>query len=195
MGKLSDILRQQGRLDDINSGWQSGIAPEDDVLPKGNYVADIVKGDAYESAGGHLAYKFTFEVAEGEFQGRRFWHDVYFSAKAERRALRDVAKLGVPVEGTKGETFAALDRPLPAVFRCNVKLVVRRDDDGNENNEVRRFDVVEVIKPEPDAFAPDAAPMPKPADAGKGGDDGFGTVSTFEMFKDDEDDDNNGESF
>lgn len=200
MGKLSDILREQGRLDDVNSAWESGAAPEDDVLPKGQYVADIVKGDAYESSGGHPAYKFTFEVVEGDFTGRRFWHDVYFSAKAERRALRDVAKLGVPVDRTKGETFAALDRPLPAVFRCNVKLVVRRDDDGNENNEVRRFDVIEVIKPEPDAFAPDtatdAAPTPQ-TDAAGGGANDNGTKTANDLFDDAAGDDaqQRGESF
>jgi hypothetical protein len=179
MGKFTDILRQQGKLNDADSAWTSSVAAEDDVLPKGKYVADIVKGDGYESSGGHPAYKFTFEVAEGEYKGRRFWHDVYFSAKAEGRALRDVAKLGVPITGTKAETFAALDRPLPAVFRCDVKLVVRRDDDGTEKNEVRRFDVIEVIKPEPDPFAPDAAPAPMTDAAGGAGrdDDGKQTAA------------------
>ncbi len=73
-----------------------------------------------------------------------------------------------------------LEQPLPAVFRCKVKLAIRRDDDGNENNRVRRFDVLEVVKPEPDAFAPDVAPMPQ-TDAGH--DDG-GIKTANDLFDD-----------
>ncbi|MDV6031346.1 MAG: hypothetical protein F9B45_14845 [Phycisphaera sp. RhM] len=188
MGKLTDIVREQGRLGDINSAWNTQIAPEDDVLPKGEYIADIVKGEPYESSSGHPAYKLTFEVSDGDFKGRRFWHDCYFSAKAEGRALRDLAKLGVPVTGTKAETFAALDQPLPAVFRCKVKLAIRRDDDGNEGNRVRRFDVLEVVKPEPDEFAPD--PVTDAAGGDAGDDGGKQTDLGFPT----DDDASNGES-
>ncbi|QDV64616.1 DUF669 domain-containing protein [Crateriforma conspicua] len=150
MGKLSNILRQQGTLDTIKSAWDTTAAAADnDVLPKGEYVADIVAGEAIESrTKGTPGYRLTFEVAEGEHTGGRFWHECWFTEAAMSRTKRDLSKLGVT-------DLEQLERPLPAVFRCNVKLAIRRDDDGNEGNRVRKFEVVEVIKPEPDAFAPD----------------------------------------
>lgn len=150
MGKLSDILREQGSLDTINSAWDSTAAAGDfDCLPKGDYVANIVKGDGIQSRSkGTPGYRLTFEVAEGDHTGARFWHECWFTEAALSRTKRDLLKLGV-------KDLGQLEQPLPAVFRCNVKLAIRRDDDGNESNRVRRFDVVEAIKPEPDPFAPD----------------------------------------
>ncbi|MDA9857488.1 DUF669 domain-containing protein [Rubripirellula sp.] len=149
MGKLSDILRAHGTLGDIESAWQSTDAAGDyDVLPKGEYVADIIKGDAIESRSkGTPGYRLTFEVADGDHAGARFWHECWFTEAALSRTKRDLAKLGVT-------DLRQLEQPLPAVFRCKVKLAIRRDDDGNENNRVRRFDVLEVVTPEPDPFAP-----------------------------------------
>ncbi|MEX1027558.1 MAG: DUF669 domain-containing protein [Candidatus Paceibacterota bacterium] len=149
MGKLTDILRAKGKLDTIESAWGTTEAANDyDLLPKGEYLADIVKGDAIESQSkGTPGYRLTFEVVEGEHAGARFWHEVWFTEAALSRTKRDLAKLGVT-------DLAQLEKPLPAVFRCCVKLTIRRDDDF-ESNRVRKFDVVDVIRPEPDAFAPE----------------------------------------
>ena len=50
-------------VDDVafESEWESNIAPEDDVLPKGLYVADILKGAAYQSSGGSFAMRTSCE--------------------------------------------------------------------------------------------------------------------------------------
>lgn len=180
MGKLSDILREQGKLDTIESAWASTAAAGDfDVLPNGEYIADITKGDAIESRSkGTPGYRLTFEVAEGEHAGSRFWHECWFTEAALSRTKRDLGKLGVT-------DLRQLEQPLPAVFRCKVKLAIRRDDDGNEGNRVRRFEVVEVVKPEPDTFAPE--PMADAA-GGDAGDDG-GTTTTNGLFDDDGNDD------
>jgi hypothetical protein len=58
---------------------------------------------------------------------------------------RDLAKLGV-------SDFAQLERPLPAVLRVKLRLAVRRDDDGNTYNRVKRFDVLGIDEPEKDPF-------------------------------------------
>ncbi len=160
MGKLSDILREQGKLDTIESAWESTAAAGDyDCLPKGDYVADIVKGDAIESRSkGTPGYRLTFEVVEGDHAGGRFWHECWFTEAAMSRTKRDLSKLGI-------KDLRQLEQPLPAVFRCSVKLAIRRDDDGNETNRVRRFDVVEIVKPEPDAFAPDRESETEPPSA------------------------------
>ncbi|MCD0459211.1 DUF669 domain-containing protein [Roseiconus lacunae] len=177
MGKLSDILREQGKLDDIAAAWDSTDAAGDfDTLPKGEYVADIVKGDAIESrTNATPGYRLTFEVAEGDHVGGRFWHECWFTEAALSRTKRDLGKLGVT-------DLRQLEQPLPAVFRCRVKLAVRRDDDGNESNRVRLFDVLEVIRPEPDAFAPTTEAN---ADGGKGG----GTETAIAAADDDDDSD------
>lgn len=190
MGKLSDILREQGSLDTIKSAWDSTAAAGDfDCLPKGEYIADIVKGDAIESrTKGTPGYRLTFEVAEGEHAGSRFWHECWFTEAAMSRTKRDLEKLGV-------SDLQQLERPLPAVFRCNVKLSVRRDDDGNESNRVRKFDVMEVIQPTPDAFAPESEPMTAAAGDSGNGDDGGATVNDlFDDAANDDDDQSERES-
>ncbi len=62
-------------------------------------------------------------------------------------AKRDLGKLGVTA-------LEQLERPLPPGIRCQVKLALRRDDDGNEYNRVKTFEVVGIDEPESDAFAP-----------------------------------------
>lgn len=168
MGKLTDILREQDKLDDIAAAWKTTeAAGEFDTLPRGEYVADITKGDAIESrTKGTPGYRLTFEVVEGDHAGSRFWHECWFIEAAMSRTKRDLAKLGVA-------ELSQLERPLPAVFRCKVKLAVRRDDDGNESNRVRRFEVLDVIKPEADDFAPEPS-----ADASGGGVDHDGSRFT-----------------
>lgn len=190
MGKLSDILREQGKLDTIESAWKTTDAAGDyDVLPKGNYVADIVKGDAIESrTKGTPGYRLTFEVADGDHTGSRFWHECWVTERALSRTKRDLAKLGVT-------DLKQLEQPLPAVFRCKVKLAIRRDDDGNENNRVRRFDVVEVIKPQPDPFAPASEPMTDTAGGAGRDDDGSQTANELFDAAANDDDADKGESF
>ncbi|TWU33740.1 DUF669 domain-containing protein [Novipirellula artificiosorum] len=179
MGKLTDILRDQGKLDTIESAWGTTDAAADfDTLPKGEYIADIVKGDAMESRSkGTPGYRLTFEIVDGDHAGGRFWHEVWFTENAMSRTKRDLLKLGI-------KELRQLEKPLPAVFRCRVKLVIRRDDDGNEGNRVRRFDVIEVIKPEPDAFAPDAAPEPQTATSGDDGKDDDDKATAVDAFDD-----------
>ena len=156
MGKLSDILRHRNGLNDLESAFSERIATEDDVLPAGYYTADIVRGEAVESrTKGTPGYCLTFEVTEGDFEGRKLWHELWFTPKSMSRSRRDLEKLGVPVDSL-GSLLAALDNGLPAVFRCIVKIALRKDDDGNERNVIRRFEVVEAVKPQPDDFAPEA---------------------------------------
>ena len=165
MGRLSDILRQQGKLNDVQSAWNStAAAGEFDVLPTGQYVADIIKGEAIESRSKQTpGFRLTFQVAEGPLAGSRFWHDCWFTDNAMAQTKRDLEKLGVT-------DLRQLEQPLPAVFRCKAKLTIRRDDNGNESNNVRRFDVIGIIQPEADPFAPKPAPGSGAGDTGISGD-------------------------
>jgi len=150
---LSDILRE-GDRETLSRQWGDTEAAGDFVpLPSGKYDAGIVAGELFTSRRGTAGYKLTFKVLEGDHQGRQFWHDVWLTPAALPRAKRDLARLGVTA-------LEQLERPLPPGIRCKVKLALRKEDDGNEYNRIRSFEVIGIDEPEQDAFAPKDAPSP-----------------------------------
>lgn len=153
--RLSDILSNNGD-DELKKLFdETEAAGEMGPLPPGEYVAHILAGELETSrTNATPGYKLTFSVIEGEFAGRRFWHDCWLTPAALPQTKRDLAKLGVTA-------LEQLERPLPRFIRCKVKLALRRDNDGNERNRVKQFEVVGLDMPEADPFAPadDAAPV------------------------------------
>ena len=103
-----------------------------------------------QSASGNLGYKLTLQVLDGDHAGRLLWHDVWFTDDGAKYALRDLGKLGV-------DSLKQLDSPLPEGIIINANVVLRRDDDGAEKNELRHtnpFDVIGIVPPAPEPFAP-----------------------------------------
>ena len=151
MGKLSDILHE-GDRQSLSDAWSKTEAAEEFApLPAGEYVAQIIAGELEQSRKNATpGYKLSFRVLEGEHSGRPFWHDIWLTEAALPMAKRDLGKLGVT-------SLDQLESPLPPGIRCQVKLVLRRDDDGTEYNRIRRFEVIGIDEPEQDAFAPDDA--------------------------------------
>jgi hypothetical protein len=149
MGKLTDILGDDDG-DDIRNLWESTKAAADNApLPAGTYVAHVVGGELESSRTNRTpGYRLTFRVIEGDFAGRQFWHDCWLTPAALPQSKRDLGKLGV-------ESLDQLEQPLPRGIRCECKLALRRDDDGNERNRLRSFKVIGVDPPEVDPFAPD----------------------------------------
>jgi hypothetical protein len=146
---LSQILNDNDRTK-LKQAWNdTQAAGELAPLPPGEYVAHILSGELDTAKTGTLGYKLTFTVVEGEHVGRRFWHDIWLTPAALPMAKRDLVKLGIT-------DLDMLDKPLPQGIRVKAKIVLRHDDDGNEHNRVKTFDVVGIDKPEPDAFAPDS---------------------------------------
>lgn len=145
--KLADILAGPGTAA-LAESWGKTEAAKDFVpLPKGEYDAVVIDGALFTAKTGTPGYKLTFEVDGGEYAGRRFWHDVWLTPAAMPLAKRDLTKLGV-------SRLDQLEKPLPARFRCRVKLALRKEDDGTERNRVMRFEVTGAEPP--DAFAPPA---------------------------------------
>jgi hypothetical protein len=154
---LSDILHQ-GDRESLSRAWGETKAAGDFApLPSGEYVARIVVAELFTSkAKGTPGYRLGFRVLEpADHQGRQFWHEVWLTPAALPMAKRDLGKLGVTA-------LEQLERPLPPGIRCRVKLALRRDDDGNENNRVKTFTVEGIDPPDADAFAPTDAPGPAP---------------------------------
>jgi len=154
---LSDILHR-GDRETLSRAWGETEAAEDfGPLPGGEYTAHIVGGELFTSkTKGTPAYKLTFKVCEGDHQGRHFWHDVWLTPPALPMAKRDLGKLGVTA-------LEQLERPLPPGIRCQVRVALRKDDDGMERNRVRSFQVVGIDEPEQDPFAPGGGDAAEPS--------------------------------
>ncbi|MDZ4849420.1 MAG: hypothetical protein SGI77_08995 [Pirellulaceae bacterium] len=156
--RLSDILNNSGDKGDLNKLWrETEAAGEMGPLPAGEYVTHIVGGELESSRRNETpGYKLTFKVIEGEFKGRLFWHDCWLTSAALPQTKRDLGKLGVT-------SLEQLEKPLPRFIRCKCKLGLRKDDDGNERNRVKTFEVIGIDAPESDTFAPAATPPTEPA--------------------------------
>ena len=125
MGRLSDILRGNGG--DFNDTWDSTEAAGDfGPVPRGVYVCHATKGELESSRSKSTpGYKIEFTILDGDFKGRKLWHDCWLTPAALPQAKRDLLKLGIT-------SPAQMEQPLPKWIRCNVTAVVRRDDDGIE---------------------------------------------------------------
>ena len=151
--RLSDILRQNA--DRVRRAWDSSQAASDfELLPPGEYVCLVTKG-ALETSQlkGTPSYSLEFTVTEGEYRARKIWHHAWLTEAALPQTKRDLAKLGI-------SSLDQLERPLPPGIRCKVRVVIRKDDDVNEHNRVRTFEVTGIDTPKADPFAPSASTDP-----------------------------------
>jgi hypothetical protein len=152
--KLSDILRQSSDHEKLSSLWKTTAAAEEfKPLPRGEYTFRILAGEPFRAKRGTPGYKLTLEVTEGEYEGRRAWHDLWLTELALAMTKRDLAKIGI-VAGTFEDLVRKLDRPLPQGILIRGKVAVRTDDEGNDSNRLIRFDFIGVEKG--DAFEPAA---------------------------------------
>jgi hypothetical protein len=139
-------------LDDATGHlWdQAETAPDNTPLPKGTYNALIIKGALCESRSGTRGYRITFRVEEGEHTGQMFWHTVWLSEKAITYAKRDLRKLGI----TSTTELAAPYPPPGMLVHAKATLVLHKEDDGTERNEVRHFEILSHDEAPKDEFAP-----------------------------------------
>jgi hypothetical protein len=148
---LSDILNGSGG--NFNERWNSTeAAGEFGPVPRGVYVCHATKGELESSRSKSTpGYKVEFTILDGEFKGRKLWHDCWLTPAALPQSKRDLSKLGIT-------SPAQMELPLPKWIRCNVTAVLRRDDDGIERNRVHNFTVLGVDPVEVDPFS--LAPLP-----------------------------------
>ncbi len=146
--KLTDILHGSDH-DVLAKAWrETEAAVEMGPLPSGEYVARIIAGELVTSRTKSTpGYRLTFRVLGGDYVGRRFWSEIWLTPAALPMAKRDLAKLGV-------QSFDQLDKPIPQGIRCQVKLALRKNEQGDEYNAVKTFTVIGIDAPETDPFAP-----------------------------------------
>lgn len=145
--KLSEILARGGQSGLADKWAATRPAPDFAVLPPGRYVARIARANLDNNRKGTPRYKIEFVVVEGEFAGRRCWHDIYLTGDALEMAKRDLEKLGI-------NDLAQLDLPLPEGMVCELDLVVRTFDDGGSFNNVRNFRLLRIEPPKANPFPP-----------------------------------------
>lgn len=148
---LSDILRGSSR-ETLASAWDSTAAADEmGPLPAGEYIARIVTGELMASrTNATPGYRLTFRVLEGDFVNRRFWYEIWLTPAALPMAKRDLLKIGVKM-------LEQLERPIPQGMRCKVRLSLRKNDQGDEFNAVKAFEVIGIDPPEVEPFAPPSA--------------------------------------
>jgi len=153
--KLSDILHGDAR-EALKKAWnESEAADETRPLPAGEYVARIIAGELTASrTKATPGYELTFRILEGDYVGQRIWHRLWLTPQAMPFTKRELVKLGVPISLSYEALEEQLERPIPQGIRCQVKLVLRKTDQGVASNEVRSFIVLGIDAVEPDPFAP-----------------------------------------
>jgi hypothetical protein len=156
---LVDVLNGTAR-DELARQYDETEAAGDMVpLPRGTYRCRLTDGELVTSKNGTPGYQLVFAVDDAEHKGRRLWHTAWLTPAALPMSKRDLGRLGVT-------SLDQLDRPLPAVFVCDVKVALRVDDDGVERNRVVSFTVVGALT---DPTADDDFASPLPADESAGG--------------------------
>src|SRR4051794_26345844 len=93
--RLSDILSYSSDPVNLSKRWDATeAASEFTLLPPGEYLCRVLSGELFQSKQRRTpGYKVALEVTEGEFEGRRVWHDVWLTAAALPMAKRDLAKI------------------------------------------------------------------------------------------------------
>jgi hypothetical protein len=142
--RLSDVLSNAQALAKV---WASTeAAGQLTPLPPGEYRCRVVSGKLFESRNGNPGYKVTLQVANGDHVGRKLWHEVYLTQAALPMAKRDLGKLGIT-------ELAQLERPLPTGILLDVKVTIRKNNDGVEFPAIRSITAAGV---EADPFGPPA---------------------------------------
>jgi hypothetical protein len=164
--KLSDILRGSDR-DALAKQWKNTEAAKDlEPLPSGEYLFRVLSGEPFNAKSGTAGYKLTLEVVEGEQEGRRAWHDIWFTPAALPMAKRDLAKIGIQADSW-GELEKELERPVPSGILIRARIALRKNDDGAEYNRIVRFEPAgiepgDAFEPPPEADTSTPAPKPDP---------------------------------
>jgi hypothetical protein len=139
-----------GPRDPLDGFDAAEAADEFEPLPRGVYTALAVGGKLTVSSHGTPYYKVAYRITQGDHAGRRVWGRYYLTADAMAYSKRDLMKFGL-------DTLLKLKSPFPSErFVCRLQVVLRRDDDGLERNDIRDVQVVGLQEPPADPFAPAA---------------------------------------
>lgn len=152
--KLTEILSDgSDGGKSLHDAWAATETAADfGPLPAGQYITHAISGELTTSKHGTPGYKLTFLILEGDYAGRRIWHDIWLTAKAMAMAKRDLLKLGI----TASEQ---LKQPLPQGMRCECRITLRTSDSGNKYTDLRSFKVLRVDTLNDPDYPPPQSPL------------------------------------
>jgi hypothetical protein len=117
-----------------------------DVLPKGDYTVAIIASDAKATNAGDGYYlKFTLQVLDGEFKGRKIWdqlmieHPKELAVKIGKARLADYCR--AVGKNNPQDTSELHD------VAIRVRLKIRKDEQYGDKNEVQSVLWKETTKP------------------------------------------------
>ncbi|MDR7037427.1 hypothetical protein J2X36_002174 [Methylobacterium sp. BE186] len=128
-----------------------------EALPAGPYMVQITDSDVAETkAGTGLILKLTMEVMDGPFANRKLWTNLNFrnpNATAQRIAQEQIKQIcdAVGFQGQLTDSEVLHFRPM------RVQLVVKRDEQYGDRNEVKKYSALNGSAP------PANKPQPQPA--------------------------------
>lgn len=124
----------------------------DDLLPAGEYIAQAIEAELKDTQSGGTMLTFTFEILDGDFQGRRVWERLnYINANemAQRIARREMGRFAIAAGlNTFDDTEDFLFKPV------RIDVAIRKDKNGQypDQNGIKKYLPV------------DGAPAPQVAD-------------------------------
>jgi hypothetical protein len=136
---------------DLNGFDANEVDPttEFEAIPAGKYLAVIIDSEMKPTKSGNGSYlQLTFEIIDGEYKGRHLWSRLNLEnpnstavkiARAELSAICHAVGVMAPKDSVELHNL-----PLVITVRCK-----RRDDTGENTNEVKGYAKKEVAAGQP----------------------------------------------
>lgn len=128
MVQLNSHLEQYSTLDSFSP------------LPPGEYRVGIMNSELKGTRSGGNMLSFTYEVMDGDFQGRKvwdrlnLWHSNPVTVEIAMRQLKSIATAsGYPNPNYIPDSSELHGREM------RVKLAIRKDDNGNEYQDIKAY--------------------------------------------------------
>jgi len=119
----------------------------DDLIPAGEYIAQAIEAEVKETQSGGKILTFTFDILDGEQQGRRLWERYNYvnqNEMAQRIARREMGRFAKAINlGVFKDTNGFLFKPVL------IDVVIRKDKRGNypDQNGVKKYRPVDDSMP------------------------------------------------
>jgi len=143
---MKDSMAGDGFGVDVQNIWDN--ANEwGDPLPAGVYQCYALRTENCTSQQNTPGVRLVLEVADGDHAGETVSDVMWLTTKAAGRAKKLLRPVGVVSPDQFG-------KPFPKRVTVDVKLVLRKNDDGDEHNEIRSITYVSVDDWPADPLAP-----------------------------------------
>jgi hypothetical protein len=118
-----------------------------DAIPAGDYLVVMTDSDWKPTKAGTGRYlELTFQIIEGDYEGRRLWTRLNLDNPSEKAVEFARAELSSICRATSvmapKDTAELHDRPLIATVKCK-----RRDDNGEVGNEIKAYAPKAAVTP------------------------------------------------